>query len=124
MLKEVARRISGAVAGESTQKVNIPSTHHNPYLPHYIIFHFPLVFLSPQFTLAVLFALSLYLPFLSARFLFACGLVYLFVAMAQDNTKLCDFTNTINNHTIGLLLGFSLLDLVVDLLLYYPYHQY
>ena len=35
--QEVARRISGAVAGESTQKVNIPSTHHNPYLSHYII---------------------------------------------------------------------------------------
>ena len=28
-------------------KVNIPSTHHNPYLPHYIICHLPLVFLSP-----------------------------------------------------------------------------
>ena len=45
--QEVARRISGAVAGESTQKVNIPSTHHNPYLSHYIICHLPLVFLSP-----------------------------------------------------------------------------
>ena len=59
------------------QKVNIPSTHHNPYLSHYIICHLPLVFLSPQFTLAVLFALSLslfilplYLP-LFARFSFA-----------------------------------------------------
>ena len=31
---------------------------------------------------------------------------------------------TNNNHTIGYLLGFSLLDLVVDLLLYYQYHQY
>ena len=45
--QEVAIRISGAVAGESTQKVNIPSTHHNPYLSHYIIYHLPLVFLSP-----------------------------------------------------------------------------
>ena len=45
--QEVARRIFGAVAGESTQKVNIPSTHHNPYLSHYIICHLPLVFLSP-----------------------------------------------------------------------------
>ena len=35
--QEVARRISGVVAGESTQKVNIPSTHHNPYLSQYII---------------------------------------------------------------------------------------
>src|SRR3954463_4266107 len=45
--QEVARRISGAVAGESTQKVNIPSTHHNPYLSHYISCHLPFVFLSP-----------------------------------------------------------------------------
>src|SRR3954467_15799255 len=28
-------------------KVNIPSTHHNPYLPHYISCHLPLVFISP-----------------------------------------------------------------------------
>ena len=45
--QDIARRISGAFAGESTQKVNIPSTHHNPYLSHYIICHLPLVFLSP-----------------------------------------------------------------------------
>jgi len=58
----------------------------------------------PQFTLAVLFALSLYPPSLSLYFpllpvcsLFARVLVCLFVAMAQDNTKLCDFTNTNNN---------------------------
>ena len=60
--KNFWRRCRGVCA-----KVNIPSTHHNPYLPHYIICHLPLVFLSPQFTLAVLFALSLsilplYLP--------------------------------------------------------------
>ena len=35
--QEVARRISGAIAGEVYAKVNIPSTHHNSYLPHYII---------------------------------------------------------------------------------------
>ena len=45
--QDVARRISGAVVGESTQKVNIPSTHHNPYLSHYIICHLHLIFLSP-----------------------------------------------------------------------------
>ena len=81
--QEVARRISGTVAGESTQEVNIPSTHHNPYLSHYIICHLPLVFLSPQFTLAVLFALSLpilplYLP-LFAHLLFVCSCVRLLV---------------------------------------------
>ena len=63
--QEVARRISGAVAGEVYAKVNIPSTHHIPLSPalHYLPFasRFPL----PHFTLAVLFALSLYPPSLS-----------------------------------------------------------
>ena len=105
MLKEVARRISGAVAGEVYAKVNIPSTHHIPLSPalHYLSFasRFPL----PDFTLAILFALSLYPPsiclFLPACFLFACVLVCLLVTMAQDNTKLCDFTNTNNNNFIS-----------------------
>ena len=86
--QDVARRISGAVAGESTQKVNIPSTHHNPYLSHYIICHLPLVFLSPQFTLAVLFALSLYPPSLFASFvrlLFVCSCVRLLVC--RDDSR-------------------------------------
>ena len=39
--------ISGAVAGESTQKSTYQVPITNPYLPHYIIFHLPLVFLSP-----------------------------------------------------------------------------
>ena len=75
-------------------KVNIPSTHHNPYLPHYIICHLPLVFLSPTspllFYLASLslsslsFSICLFLP---ACFLFACVLVCLLVTVAQDNTK-------------------------------------
>ena len=93
VLKEVARRISGIVAGEVYAKVNIPSTHHNPYLSHYIICHLPLVFLSPQFTLVVLFALSLpilplYLPLFARLLLFARVLDCLLVAMAQDTTKL------------------------------------
>ena len=83
VLKEVARRISGAVAGEVYAKVNIPSTHHIPLSPalHYLPFAscFPL----PHFTLAVLFALSLYPPSLSlfasfARLLFVCLCVSLF----------------------------------------------
>ena len=64
--QEVARRISGAVAGEVYAKVNIPSTHHKPLSPalHYLPFasRFPL----PHFTLAVLFALF------SARLFFVC----------------------------------------------------
>ena len=63
--QEVARRISGAVAGEAyakssqdltpdneslvaplqVKRYQVPIT--NPYLPHYIICHLPLVFLSP-----------------------------------------------------------------------------
>ena len=75
--QEVARRISGAVVGEVYLKVNIPSTHHKPLSPalHYLPFasRFPL----PHFTLAILFALSLYPPSLSlfasfSRLLFAC----------------------------------------------------
>ena len=80
--QDIARRISGAVVGESMQKVNIPSTHHNPYLSHYIICHLPLVFLSPQFTLAILFALSLCPPSLFASFvrlLFVCSCARLLV---------------------------------------------
>ena len=72
--QEVARRISGAVAGEVYAKVNIPSTHHKPLSPalHYLPFasRFPL----PHFTLVVLFALSLLLlPFF--RLLLVCSCV-------------------------------------------------
>ena len=59
------RAISGAVAGEIASSQDIPSTHHKLlYLAlHYLPFdsRFPL----PHFTLAVLFALSLYPPSLS-----------------------------------------------------------
>ena len=58
--QEVARRISGAVAGDAhASKSTKPSTHRNPYLSHYIIFHLPLVFLSPTSPL------PFYLPSLS-----------------------------------------------------------
>ena len=45
--QEVARRISGAIAGESTQKstYQVPITNSSP--SHYIICHLPLIFLSP-----------------------------------------------------------------------------
>ena len=60
--QEVARRISGAVAGEVYAKVNIPSTHHIPLSPalHYLPFasRFPLphftLFIRPLFLLAFL----------------------------------------------------------------------
>ena len=41
------RAISCAVAGESTQKSTYQVPITNPYLPHYIICHLPLIFLSP-----------------------------------------------------------------------------
>ena len=77
-----------------------PSTHHKTLSPHYIICHFPLVFLSPTSPL------PFYLPSLSVRFFFACFLFArvldcLLVTMAQDNTKLCDFANTNNNDFIS-----------------------
>ena len=73
--QEVARRISGAVAGEVYAKVNIPSTHHKPLSPalHYLPFasRFPL----PHFTLAVLFALSFPISSSLFRLPFFCLLV-------------------------------------------------
>ena len=97
VLQEVARRISGAVAEEAYAKVNIPSTHHIPLSPalHYLPFasRFPL----PHFTLAILFALSFSVCLFLACLLFARVLDCLLVTMAQDNTKLCDFTNNNNN---------------------------
>ena len=99
--QEVARRISGAVAGESTQKSTYQVPITNPYLPHYIICHLPLVFLSPTSPLPFYSpSLSICL-FLPDCFLFACELVFLLVTMARDNTKLCDFTNTNNNDFIS-----------------------
>ena len=76
---------------------DIPSTHHKllSLALHYLPFasRFPL----PHSTLAVLFAPSVLFASFLARFLFSCVLDCLLVTMAQDNTKLCDFTNTNNN---------------------------
>ena len=57
-------------------KVNIPSTHHNPYLSHYIICHLPLVFLSPTSPLPF-YSPSLSLSSLSLYFPFGCSCVSL-----------------------------------------------
>ena len=81
--------------GRSTSSQDIPSTHHKllSLELHYSPFssRFPL----PHFTLAVLFALFFRSPLF--RLLLVCLCVGLFVTMAQDNTKLCDFSNTNNN---------------------------
>ena len=85
--------------GDLLTSQDIPSTHHNSYPLHYIIFRLPLVFLSPTSPL------SFYSPSLSRPPLFrlplVCLCVGLLVTMAQDNTKLCDFTNTNNNDFIS-----------------------
>ena len=88
--KDFWRRFRGVYA-----QVNIPSTHHKllSLASHYLPFASP--FPLPHFTLAVLFALFFRLPLL--RLPLACLCVGLFVTMAQDNTKLCDFFNTNNN---------------------------
>ena len=101
--QDVARMISCTVVGEVFAQVKtyqVPITNSSPSHLHYLSFasRFPL----PHFTLAVLFALSFpissslsLLPF--SRLSYYCLCVGLLVAMAQDNTKLCDFSNTNNN---------------------------
>ena len=103
MLKRQQEGFLAPLLGRSTPSQDIPSTHHKSYTSHYIICHFPLVFLSPTSPL----------PFYSPSFhcalsfrslflrLFAFVLDCLLVTMAQDNTKLCDFANTNNNDFIS-----------------------
>ena len=62
--------------------------------------------------------LPLYYLFLPICFLFSRVLDCLFVAMAQDNTKLCDFTNTNNNDFLSTpILLLPMLNLVKLILL-------
>ena len=75
-------------------------------IPGITLFSIRLLFSSPPLhPCRFICPLSLYPPsiclVLPACFLFACVLVCLFVAMAQDTTKLCDFTNTNNKDLIG-----------------------
>ena len=68
--QDVARRISGAVVGEVFAQVKtyqVPITNSSP--SHYIICHFPLVFLSPTSPL------PFYSPSFSVRLFFACFVV-------------------------------------------------
>ena len=108
--QEVGRRISGAVPGEIYAQVKtyqVPITNSSP--SHYIICHLPLVFLSPNSPLSFyspsLSILPLYLPLFARLLLFARVLDCLLVAMAQDTTKLCDFTNTNNNDFLSTLIA-------------------
>ena len=89
--KDFWRCCRGVYAQLKTYQVPIT----NSYPSHYIICHLPLVFLSPTSPL------PFYSPSFSVRLLFASVLNCLLVMMAQDNTKLCDFTNTNNNDFIS-----------------------
>ena len=77
--QDVARRISGAVAGKVFAQVKtyqVPIT--NSYPSHYIICHLPLVFLSPTSPLPFYSpSLSQSPLFFACLFLFACVLDYL-----------------------------------------------
>ena len=76
--QEVARRISGAVDGRSTQKSTYQVPITNSYLPHYIICHLPLVFLSPTSLL------PFYSPSLSQSplsFVFLCAYLPLWLCL-------------------------------------------
>ena len=81
--KDFWRRCRGVYAQVKTYQVPIT----NSYPSHYIIFHLPLVFLSPTSPLPFLRLLPVCI--------FVCLCVGLLAAMAQDNTKLCDFSNNI-----------------------------
>ena len=108
--QDVARRISGAVAMEVFAQVKtyqVPITNSSP--SHYIIFHLPLVFLSPTSPLSF-YSSSFFQSSSPSVSLFClpfsvCLCVGLFFTMAQDNTKLCDFSNTNNNDFISTLIA-------------------
>ena len=91
--KDFCRRCWGGL--RSSQ--DIPSTHHKPISLAFTLFAICLSFSSPplrpcRFIYPLsLSSLSICL-LLPTCFLFACVLVCLLVTMAQDNTKLCDFT--------------------------------
>ena len=109
-----SKGISGAVAGEDEVKIDSRSRANfwrccrgdiiNIYqvpndkshlLAIYIIFHLPLVFISPT---------SQKIAVLLPSFLFAVFSSDLFT-MTQENTKLCDFSNTNNNDFISSLIA-------------------
>ena len=91
--KDFWHRCQGVYAQVKTYQVTII----NSYPSHYIICHLPLVFLSPNSPLPFyspsLSILPLFASFCPLGFLFARVLDCLFIAMAQDTTKLCDFSN-------------------------------
>ena len=93
--QDVARRISGAVAGEVFAQVKtyqVPITNSSPSHLHYFPFasRFPL----PHFTLAVLFALSF--PILSLFRLHSSSSSLLFTVMSEIGEIIVDMDNNDN----------------------------
>ena len=74
IVRDSSKGISGAVAGEDLQHNQVPN-HKSHLLAIYIIFHLPLIFLSPTSQkIAVLFALIFVRSFLAGS-VFECNLV-------------------------------------------------
>ena len=119
--QEVARRISGAIAGEIYAQVKtyvVPITNSSP--SQYIICHLPLVFLSPTSPLPF-YSPSLFRSPLFARFLCACVLDRLFALMASSPI----IVNTLDNEVLNFkqregenlkMLGIEFAMLKIDLL--------
>ena len=102
-----SKKISGAVAGEvrASQYTKYPSHTLISRITLFAICHsfsspplHPCRFICPLSLSSLSFSICLFLP---SCFLFASVLVFLLVTMAQDNNKLCDFTNTNNNDFIS-----------------------
>ena len=81
--------------------MNQVPNHKSHLLAIYIISHFPLVFISPTSQKKSLFIRRLFRsPFPRQIYFFGCNFVCV-VMMSQQNTKLCDFSNTNNNDFIS-----------------------
>ena len=81
---------------------DIPSTHHKLFSLAFTLFAICLSFSSPplhpcRFICPLFPNLLLSFPFAFSLCLSVCLCVGLLASMAQDNTKLCDFSNTNNN---------------------------
>ena len=97
--QDVARRISGTIAGEVFAQVKtyqVPITNPSPSHLHYLPFasRFPF----PHFTLAVLFALSF--PISSSLFRSLSSALLLFAAMSEIREIIVDMDNNDNTENL------------------------
>ena len=98
--QEVARRISGAVAGEIYAQVKtcqVPIT--NSYPSHYIICHFPLVFLSPTSPLPFYsLSLSLFASFARLPFCLLFAMASLISSPLSPENEVINFKQREGEH--------------------------